>query len=149
MELEKAKNMAIKLMAKHGLIELGWSFRFDNAKRRYGCCFYNRRVISLSNGLTKIREDTHVKNTILHEIAHAIVGPSNGHNRVWKKKAVEIGCTGHRCSNDAKLEGKWIGTCPAGHIHYRHREPKVSSSCTLCCKVYNPAHKITYRLNQK
>jgi SWI/SNF-related matrix-associated actin-dependent regulator 1 of chromatin subfamily A len=40
-------------------------------------------------------EEQQFKDTILHEIAHAIVGPHHGHDEVWRGKAVEIGCTGN------------------------------------------------------
>lgn len=147
MQLDEAKDLALNLMAKHGLIESGWSFRFDNAKRRFGCCFYRKRVISLSKELTEIREESNVRNTILHEIAHALVGYGHGHSSVWKKKAIEIGCNGQRCSNDATLKGKWVGVCPAGHVHYKHRRPQGKRSCALCCKQYSPKHEIIYREN--
>jgi hypothetical protein len=32
-----------------------------------------------------------IKNTILHEIAHAIVGENHGHRQVWQEKAIELG----------------------------------------------------------
>ena len=35
-----------------------------------------------------------IKNTILHEISHAIVGKNHGHDDIWKNKAIEIGCDG-------------------------------------------------------
>ena len=35
----------------------------------------------------------HIRDTILHEIAHALVGPCHGHDAVWRQKAREIGCT--------------------------------------------------------
>jgi protein subunit release factor A len=46
MELQKAKELAESLMAHHGL--QGWHFRFDRAKRRFGCCKYRTKTISLS-----------------------------------------------------------------------------------------------------
>ena len=36
-------------------------------------------------------------NTIKHEIAHAAVGVSNGHNKVWKAAFMRIGGDGRRC----------------------------------------------------
>merc|ERR1719221_1146271 len=44
-----------------------------------------------------------VRNTMLHEIAHALVGPSKerggrAHDDTWKACAREIGCNGRRCS---------------------------------------------------
>lgn len=146
MTLEKAKQLAIKLMTKHGLIDKGWSFKFDKAKRRYGCCMHSRRTISLSSLLTQIRFEDRVKNTILHEIAHALVGAGHGHDDVWRSKALEIGCNGQRCSNDASIKGDWIGECPNGHVHYRHRTPKKKTSCGICNpKTYSEKYLITFK----
>ena len=39
-----------------------------------------------------------VRDTILHEIAHAIVGPGHGHDAVWQTAERRIGCTPKRCS---------------------------------------------------
>lgn len=32
------------------------------------------------------------KQVLLHEIAHALLGPDHGHDQVWKDKALQIGC---------------------------------------------------------
>lgn len=146
MTLEKAKELAIELMTEHGLIDKGWSFKLDQAKRRYGCCMHSRRVISLSSPLTQIRKDDRVKNTILHEIAHALVGCGHGHDEVWRRKALEIGCNGHRCSNDASIKGNWVGECPNGHISYKHRVPKRKMSCGVCYpKKFSEKYLITFK----
>jgi len=52
---------------------------------------YNNRYIksNLNNGNV-------IENTVLHEIAHAIVGNEHYHDRVWKECAQRIGCTGDR-----------------------------------------------------
>mgnify|MGYP003331690830 FL=1 len=148
MEILKAKELAIELMNKHKLIEYGWYFEFDKAKRRFGCCDYIKQRISLSEGLTKIREEHNVRNTILHEIAHALVGFKNGHNHIWRAKAIEIGCDGKRCGNDAKLEGKWKGVCPNGHVHFRYRKVKRKQSCGICLpNRYEEKYLINYQLN--
>ena len=34
--------------------------------------------------------------SLLHEIAHALVGRKHNHDAEWKAKAREIGCTGER-----------------------------------------------------
>lgn len=146
MELLQASNLAEALMQKYNLDNMGWYFEFDNAKRRFGCCNYKLRRISLSKPLTLLREESFVRNTILHEIAHALVGGRNGHNEVWRAKAIEIGCDGKRCGNDAKLEGKWKGLCPNGHIHYRHRKPKYNTSCGICLpNKYDPQYLINFQ----
>jgi len=81
--------------------------------------------ISLSRYLISLNGEEEVRETILHEIAHALVGYSHGHDRVWKLKAMEIGCTPHRLDFKAKMpEGKIAAVCPrckkvVGHRHRR------------------------------
>ena len=147
MELLKAKNLAILLLDEHGLMDKGWYFEFDRAKRRLGSCNYRHKKITLSSALTELRDEENVRNTILHEIAHAIVGWKNAHNNVWRAKAIEIGCNGERCGNDVKIEGKWKATCPNGHTAYRHRKPKNRVSCGVCSKKFDPDYLLVYELN--
>jgi hypothetical protein len=111
MKLNEARDLAIQLMTNHGIVEQGWRFEFDNAKRRFGCCKYGSRRITLSLYLTELNNIDEVKNTILHEIAHALC-PRQGHNSVWKRKAIEIGCSGDRCYSSDKVE-----TVKGNYIH--------------------------------
>lgn len=127
---------AVMLMADHGLIDTGWKFKFDSAKRRFGCCNYTRKTISLSLPLNLIRTEEMIMNTMLHEIAHALVGYNAGHGPVWKAKAMAIGCNGDRCSSDVSLPKKWVGTCPNGHTMARHRKSK-GGACAKCCNAHN------------
>jgi len=148
MNLQEAEGLAAELMDQHGLLDDGWYFDWDRARRRFGCCNYTRKRISLSSPLTKIREPDKVRNTILHEIAHALVGRGHGHDDVWRSKAIEIGCNGERCSNDAKIKGRWKAVCKQGHEHHRHRRPKRNTSCGICCNVYNEKYKLTYTIQE-
>jgi hypothetical protein len=146
MKLFDAKMLALELMDKYGLLDSGWYFEFDQAKRRFGCCNYRIKKITLSAPLTELRDESFVRNTILHEIAHALVGGRNGHNHIWKAKAIEIGCNGDRCSSDAHIQGKWVGTCPNGHVKHRHRKPSGSISCGTCSNVYDPQYAINFKI---
>jgi hypothetical protein len=146
MTLNKVKELALILMEKHGLLDNGWTFRFDKAKRRYGCCMYSKKIISLSSPLAELREMANVKNTILHEIAHALVGSGHGHDEVWRAKALKIGCNGNRCSSDVSLKGNWVGECPNGHVSYKHRIPKRKMSCGVCYpKKFDSKYLITFK----
>lgn len=135
MELNVAKNMAITYMEQYGLLEKGWYFEFDNAKRRFGCCFYDHKKITLSSHLVKLNDVKDVKDTILHEIAHALC-PGENHNEVWRKKAIEIGCDGKRCydSNEVKtLDGNYRSTCNnCNRTFKRFRKPTYKQSCGKC-----------------
>lgn len=99
MNLRDAKRLAKDLMTQHGLTAMGWSFCFDRAVKRLGLCKYSTKTISVSRDLTRLNPDTQVRNTLLHEIAHALVGVNHGHNETWRSKAVSIGCNGQRCTD--------------------------------------------------
>lgn len=115
MRMDHALAMARRLMADHELH--GWTVVADRAKTRAGVCRFGKRQIGLSRPLTELHSEEEVRDTILHEIAHALVGPEHGHDRVWRAKARAIGSSGERCvSLDApRVVGDWVGTCPAGH----------------------------------
>lgn len=132
MELSAALKLGRELMAVHGLSD--WFLYLDRAKTRAGVCRPHLREIALSTHLTRLHSEAEVRDTILHEIAHALVGPKQGHNAVWRRKAIEIGSSGQRCSSpDAPvIPGPWRGTCPRGHQVDRHRMPIRVALCTLC-----------------
>jgi predicted SprT family Zn-dependent metalloprotease len=137
MELTTAKNLAILLMTKHGLLLKGWRFEFDNAKRRFGCCAHYNKTIRLSKNLVVLNPESQVKDTILHEIAHALCGSGHGHDWVWKAKAREVGCSDNRCygSHVAQPESKYIAECKGCNtIHKRHKMISGGrvSSCANC-----------------
>jgi predicted SprT family Zn-dependent metalloprotease len=83
------------LLARHGLG--AWTFAFDQAKRRGGACHFRRREISLAVGFAEAASDAEVEDTILHEIAHALVGRRHHHDAVWQATARQIGCSAQRC----------------------------------------------------
>jgi len=150
MEIFKAKKIAIELMSKHGLIELGWKFQMDNAKRRFGVCRYRTKTISISLPLTTLNSEEQVTDTILHEIAHALVGPKNGHGHIWKAKAIEVGCKPERCYSDdvVRPKGNYIADCPScGYTHTRTKKPKKGRkhSCGKCQKGFNPTKILVWR----
>lgn len=65
--------LAFDLLETHGLTP-NWSFALDNAKRRFGACCFNTRRISMSRLLLANASETAIRNTLLHEIAHALGG---------------------------------------------------------------------------
>lgn len=140
MDLRAARALGQELLHRHGLPD--WQLVFDRAKRRAGICRADRKEIGLSAYLTRLHSEAEVRETILHEIAHAIVGPAHGHDAVWRAKALEIGSSGTRCvSDDApSVPAPWVGTCRAGHTIERHRRPERPTSCSRCSAGFDPAH---------
>ncbi|WP_123815886.1 SprT family zinc-dependent metalloprotease [Myceligenerans xiligouense] len=150
MNLVEARNLARELMDRHGLTD--WKFEYDDAKRRAGMCHYARRRISLSAPLTSVYDEGEVRDTVLHEVAHALAGSAAGHGAEWRAKAREIGCSGLRYVDPGAptLDGPWIGVCPRGHRATRFRRPGAPMSCRRCgggAKTFEPSHLVawTYR----
>lgn len=100
---------AESLMERHGLAR--WSFQFDDASVRAGCCNFRAKVISLSRLFALRAPDDEVRDTVLHEIAHALVGPEHGHDRVWLAAARSIGCSGRRCHEVQFTPPRYIVSC--------------------------------------
>jgi predicted SprT family Zn-dependent metalloprotease len=140
MELRAAYEMAVGLVQEHGLE--GWRVELDGAKRRAGVCRYAERVIGLSAPMTRVHSEDLVRDTVLHEIAHALVGSAHGHDAVWRRTAVRIGASGERCvATDAPtVIGAWIGVCAAGHVRDRHRRPERVLSCVQCSRTFSVDH---------
>ena len=151
MTISSAKELALKLMTQHGLTQKGWTLDFDNAKKRLGLCSSINKKIVLSSCYVLLNEEHVIKNTILHEIAHALVGNEHGHDNVWKRKAIEIGCDGNRCASSKIVitpQLKYTAICKkCGHEHKRNRRPKYISSCGACSSVFNPEAILEYKQN--
>lgn len=136
MDLTDAARIAKGLMIQHGL--KGWQFTFDRATRRFGYCDYRKQRISLSVSLVQLNTNEHVIDTILHEIAHALCGPGNGHNQKWKETAARIGCKPKRCYTGEVItpQAKYTARCPdCGKTGQARRRSKVA--CRFCCQQFN------------
>lgn len=149
MQLLHAQSLAIELMKQHGIYDAGWRFKFDNAKKIFGRCRYYNKTILLSKNLTLLNDESRVKNTILHEIAHALVGCGNGHNKVWKTTAKLIGCDGQRCYSSEVIQPppKYIAICQGcKKIYKRERKSKSKTSCGFCSGgSYNEKYYLHYK----
>ena len=69
-----------------------WTFCFDHAKRRFGNCKYSKRQIRMSRHFLQNPKITmkNVRNTMLHEVAHAIVGEGHGHDAAIANNTVAV-----------------------------------------------------------
>jgi len=144
-ELDRVRMWATALIVLH--LDSGWSFGFDNAKTRAGLCDYTARRITVSKHLAARYGDDEIHQVLLHEVAHAVAGTHAGHGPRWKAIATELGYEGKRLHDGAIAEelAPWIGTCPAGHTHYRYRRPARPLACGRCSRRFDSAHTITWR----
>ncbi|GAA2986223.1 putative SprT family Zn-dependent metalloprotease [Microbacterium terrae] len=143
-DLADVRRWADALIALH--LDASWSFGFDNAKRRAGLCDYTRKRISVSRYLSARYDDDTNHQTLLHEVAHALAGPSAGHGPQWRAVARDLGYVGgttHHGETATEL-APWIGVCPAGHVAHRHRRPGRPMSCAKCAPTYDATHSFTW-----
>ena len=125
------KTLARDLMDVHGLKE--WSIRLNNAKMTAGQCNCIKKEITLSRHLAT-QEEARIRNTILHEIAHALVGAEAGHGPIWRKKAIEIGCDGKRCYEGSMCKPQWLITCACKKTQISRHRVKESVLKSHVCK---------------
>lgn len=144
MEIGRALAMGRGLVREHGLE--GWTVVADRAKTRAGVCRFGRRQIGLSRPITEMHSEDEVRETLLHEIAHALVGPEHGHDEVWRARARAIGGSGERCvpADAPRPQGDWVGRCPAGHEKTRHRAPGRVESCGRCSRRFDLEHLLAW-----
>jgi predicted SprT family Zn-dependent metalloprotease len=138
--------LAERKMAEHLDLET-WQFGFDSAKRRAGLCNYTSKTITISRYHADIHTIDETMQVVLHEVAHAICGKSEGHNKKWLATAKSIGYRAERFTGTeiARETASWIGTCKSGHKHYRYRQPSRPLACGLCGRGFNRANLISWQ----
>ncbi|MDX5318813.1 MAG: SprT-like domain-containing protein [Actinomycetes bacterium] len=137
MDLRDVRLLATGLMSQHGVGD--WQLGWDNARTRAGMCRFGTRTISLSRHLMVLYEPEQVREVVLHEIAHALVGPQHNHDSVWRAKAREIGSSGARAlpADSPRPPAPWVGRCPLGHEFHRYKRPPAQSSCSRCSSRFD------------
>jgi predicted SprT family Zn-dependent metalloprotease len=149
-DLTDVEDIALIAMAEH--LPSQWTFKWKNLTCRYGQCNFTFRRIELSKPLMQLVDDSEAMDTILHEIAHALVFEELGadhinshghHDAAWQVMCDRIGANPTRLGpriNNAALEGikpaKWKFKCrDCGQETPRRRKPKYHQSrysCLLC-----------------
>ncbi|MEM9751768.1 MAG: SprT-like domain-containing protein [Planctomycetota bacterium] len=134
MQLRLARQLAEALMREHGLPERGWRFAWGHGRRTLGSASVRKRRLSdgavettrtlrLSRHFVEHNDEPAVRETILHEIAHALVGPELGHGPAWRAQCVELGIPAQRLA-DADTP-----TSPADRL------PPIAVVCDTCERV--------------
>lgn len=155
MDLSQARGLAHALMAEHGLIDAqptffnlvrrkDWSFTFDHGRLRFGLCDYHGRRIQLSRHLTRLNDEAAVRETLRHEIAHALTciryGKNVGHDARWKAVARSIGANPLRCYDGSVVTpaARYLAQCANGHSFPRSRRFRRGvASCAKCSPKFN------------
>jgi predicted SprT family Zn-dependent metalloprotease len=142
-KLVKIQVLALQLMADWHLHSPEWRFRWNRRKRAMGRCVFPRvgisaGIIELSQGfvLGNNGEDL-VRDTILHEIAHALAGSTAGHGPEWKEWCRRVGANPERIGVGADMPtGSWQATCPkCSTLYSLFRRPKHLGLPVYFCSV--------------
>ncbi len=140
---------AIKLLRSsldtHGLTN--WKIRLNQNPNApfLGLCSHKDKCIILNAHHVDQHPEKELRNTILHEVAHAIVGPGHAHDEVWAAKAKEIGCDNVQpCANfslspmviDAIRSGAEVEIIVDEQVvrNYSYRITQLKDICETCGK---------------
>lgn len=96
--LSYVENVANELIAFHqlnGNISSDWKFKWNRRSQAIGLCSYKDSTIQLSDKWASVLSEVELRDTILHEIAHAMT-PGDGHGTKWRMACVQIGANPKR-----------------------------------------------------
>jgi len=164
---------AIKLLRStldaHNLGDWGIRLNQNAAAPFLALCSHKDKVIILNAHHVDQHPLVELTNTIKHEVAHAIVGPGNGHNETWANMARAIGCDNVAPCANFGLNPQVIDAIRSGAEveiivnettvrNYDYRITQLKDKCETCGKVavfdrdmnvpsrdeINPDKKITF-----
>lgn len=137
----RIEEFAVTQLRELGLWEDGWRFRWDSAVSRYGCCFHQELMITVSWPIAQLNPFEQSKDVVLHEIAHAVAGPDAKHGPEWKEWCVLLGARPERCYDSSKVRTpprRYVYACPqCGTRRERHRRTLSNHACGRCCNEHN------------
>lgn len=119
------------LMDAHGLTD--WVLEYsDQRSKNMGWTDFARKAIVLSAPHMLSTTEFQRRDTVLHEIAHAIAGVEADHGPMWKYHARRVGANPRSTAHDAGLDYAdfpVIGHCPEGHKFGKSRMPRGTRLC--------------------
>ena len=158
MDIKTAFLMLQSEMNAHGLVARGWVAKLDDAKKRFGVCRMGPNEISLSRPLIHLNSEEEVRDTILHEIAHALAWIRHrencGHDERWKAICGEIGARPERCFDEEVIspELPWAlchGETAEVFSTYDRKPKRDASRIWIRGRKAETYGKLVFRLNPK
>jgi hypothetical protein len=119
------------------LYTAGWSIDFNRRKRSIGLCRYDTKTIEISEHYLAVNTVDQIKETITHEIAHAIAGYAAGHGPKWKATHSALGGNAKRVatgddSNRIAAAYKLVNSLTGDTVAEYFRKPRRDfSRCSL------------------
>ena len=137
MRFARAQAMTLEELRRQGLED--WTVRPCRALGYAGITYGSRREIHLSVPHLDAMDENEVRNTVLHEVAHALAGDAEGHGPRWRKIALALGSDGEEVydlreevAEQVLASSRYHATCEhCGATHYRAR--RTRSMGNLAC----------------
>jgi len=85
-KLRAAILLGAELMVEHGLSD--WKLDIVNKRTTLGETYYRTKTIELSQRFILVSTKDEFRKTMLHEIAHALIGPGYAHGPVFVEKCL-------------------------------------------------------------
>lgn len=103
-DVREAHAFAFETFQQHNLTD--WKIRWNRHPRRAGLCQHDERTVTLSALAVERWTWPEVEELVVHELAHALLGPGAGHDRVWKAKVRSLG--GKKPEENCPHFGGWL-----------------------------------------
>lgn len=128
-DLNEIEKKAKHVIAKHCP---EYKFAWMNKKTVLGYCDYGTRTIALSKFHALKNPLSVTKDTVLHEVAHALT-PGCGHGKAWKIVCKALGGTPQACAKIEITGHKWeLGCKCRTEKYYRKPTRFVGAFCKKC-----------------
>lgn len=140
-------------LVKDGSLTTKYPLKFNQNKTRAGVCkYFPKPCIELSKRFinSPLVKAADVRNTILHELAHAVTGPyvREPHGEEWKAAARALGCDAERCAPMFNTDSLYVVRCEDGCMVRRHRKPTKFTKKVHRCKAHGKP-LVVYKKNPK
>jgi predicted SprT family Zn-dependent metalloprotease len=138
---EGRMKLSAEMMNEH---LIGWTLAWNRCLKSNGKCSHTKKIIYVSKYHIEFSSLDEFKNTILHEIAHALAGHKAGHGPEWVRIAKEIGCDGQRLckvnpSKKEYIDKKTVNLiCPCGYAHVKRLRVTRALLSKVCKKCKGP-----------
>lgn len=127
-----AQNLCDIELRRHKLWDTGWRTNFTKNTEYIAACYHDAKRIVISVPALNARSEAELRSTILHEIAHAIVGHGHGHDEVWKAKCIELGGDSRVCAKVNFDAGRALN---AAEMKKSPKIKAIQNTCPVCFKT--------------
>jgi SNF2 family DNA or RNA helicase len=141
----EAVKYARERLDAHNLTD--WTIRINNnpSPHYYGLCSYRDKCIILNGHYLDQVGEIEGKNTVNHEVAHALT-KGHGHDEIWAAKARELGCTHISTCSSHALRDDIIDAIRSGAdvevitetetiTKHKYQVTRLQDKCPTCGKV--------------